>query len=56
MDKVLVDGSNKSLEKPDEEIDPELRKGSPLQKSLKKMSMCVLLILRGGNLAERNLS
>ena len=31
----LVDGSNESLYHPDEESDPNLRKGIPLQKNLK---------------------
>ena len=31
----MVDGSNDSLEYPDEELDPNLGKGSPLQKKKK---------------------
>ena len=33
----MVDGSNESLYRPDEESDPILRKGIPMQKSFQKV-------------------
>ena len=36
----MVDGSNESLYHPDEESDPILRKGIPLQKSFQKVDVC----------------
>ena len=35
----MVDGSNESLYYPDEELDPNLRKGLPLQKSFEKFDV-----------------
>ena len=35
----MVDGSNESLYRPDEESDPILRKGIPLQKSFQKVDV-----------------
>ena len=35
----MVDGSNESLYYPDEELDPNLRKGIPLQKSFEKVDV-----------------
>ena len=35
----MVDGSNESLYNPDEELDPNLRRGIPFQKSFEKVDV-----------------
>ena len=45
----MVDGSNESIYYPDEELDPNLWKGIPLQKSFEKVDVQSALVQFGND-------